>query len=272
MLGVVLFPFVVMTVLMNRQDFTILVVTSGAGALSGTCFGCGRLLCYFPFAVGMVAHFNFLAAAAFLPVLGVITLPVAVDVLMFKHRNGFGLNMVADRAVTLSGASLGFGSRLRLFPIAVAVLRHIQLFTAGAFLPVLGIVIFPFFVVNIVRMDRNRLFLRIFADGAGALPGTLLRCGGRLRHAPIAEVVVARSILINFSAVAAFLPVPSRTSAPVVVNVLVFPVAINLLIAAGKAPPFTYVILRIYIIIDQLPLAKVMGALSDISPQLHSFQ
>ena len=100
--------------------------------------------------------------------LGVITLPVAVDVLMFKHRNGFGLNMVADRAVTLSGASLGFGSRLRLFPIAVAVLRHIQLFTAGAFLPVLGIVIFPFFVVNIVRMDRNRLFLRIFADGAGA--------------------------------------------------------------------------------------------------------
>ena len=168
MLGVVLFPFVVMTVLMNRQDFTILVVTSGAGAFSGTCFGCGGLLCYRPIIESMVAHFSFLAAAAFLPVLGVITLPVAVDVLMFKHRNGFGLHIVADRAVTLSGASLGFGSRLRLFPIAVAVLRHIQLFTAGAFLPVLGIVIFPFFVVNIVRMDRNRLFLRIFADGAGA--------------------------------------------------------------------------------------------------------
>jgi len=42
---------------------------------------------------------------------------------------------------------------------------------------------------------------------------------------------------------------------------LVFPVSINLLIAAGKAPPFTYVILRIYIIIDQLPFAEVMGAL-----------
>ena len=42
---------------------------------------------------------------------------------------------------------------------------------------------------------------------------------------------------------------------------LVFPVSINLLIAAGKALPFTYVILRIYIIIDQLPFAEVMGAL-----------
>ena len=169
MLGVVLFPFVVMTVLMNRQGFSILVVTSGAGALSGTCFGCGRLLCYRPIIESMVAHFSFLAAAAFLPVLDFILLPVVVAVLMFKLWNGFGLNMVADRAVTCFGAFFGLGGRLRHAPFAVGMVCHIQLFAAGAFLPVVGIVIFPFFVVNIVRMNRQRLCLRIFADGAGAL-------------------------------------------------------------------------------------------------------
>ena len=74
--------------------------------------------------------------------------------------------------------------------------------------------------------------------------------------------MVGYSILINFFAVVAFLPVCSRTASPVVgIVMLVFPVSINLLIAAGKALPFTYVILRIYIIIDQLPFAEVMGAL-----------
>ena len=74
--------------------------------------------------------------------------------------------------------------------------------------------------------------------------------------------MVGYSILINFFAVFAYLPVCSRTATPVVgIVMLVFPVSINLLIAAGKAPPFTYVILRIYIIIDQLPFAEVMGAL-----------
>ena len=189
MLGVVLFPFVVMTVFMNRQGFSILVVTSGAGALSGTCFGCGRLLCYRPIIESMVAHFSFLAAASFLPVLGFIFLPIAVAVLMFKHRNGFDLNMVADRAVTCFGAFFGLGGRLRHSPFAVGMVCHIQLFTTGTLLPVISIIIFPCFVMDAVYMDRNRLFLRIFADGAGALPGTLLRCGGRLRHAPIAEAV-----------------------------------------------------------------------------------
>ena len=56
---------------------------------------------------------------------------------MFKHWNGFGLHIVADRAVTLSGTSLGFGGRLRLSPIAVDMVCHIQPFAAGAFLPVL---------------------------------------------------------------------------------------------------------------------------------------
>ena len=74
--------------------------------------------------------------------------------------------------------------------------------------------------------------------------------------------MVGYSILINFFAVVAYLPVCSRTATPVVgIVMLVFPVSINLLIAAGKALPFTYVILRIYIIIDQLPFAEVMGAL-----------
>ena len=109
--------------------------------------------------------------------------------LMFKHWNGFGLNMVADRAVTCFGAFFGLGGRLRHSPFAVGMVCHIQLFTTGTLLPVLGIVIFPCFVMDAVYMDRNRLFLRIFADGAGALPGTLLRCGGRLRHAPFAEAV-----------------------------------------------------------------------------------
>ena len=168
MLGVVLFPFVVMTVLMNRQGFSILVVTSGAGALSGTCFGCGRLLCYRPIIESMVAHFSFLAAAAFLPVLDFILLPVVVAVLMFKLWNGFGLNMVADRAVTCFGAFFGLGGRLRHSPFAVGMVCHIQLFTTGTLLPVISIIIFPCFIVNIVRMNRQRLFLRIFADGAGA--------------------------------------------------------------------------------------------------------
>ena len=168
-LGIVIFPcFIVNIVRMNRQRLCLRIFADGAGAFSGTCFGCGGLLCYRPIIESMVAHFSFLAAAAFLPVLGVITLPVAVDVLMFKHRNGFGLHIVADRAVTLSGASLGFGSRLRLSPIAVDMVCHIQLFTTGTLLPVLGIVIFPCFVMDAVFMNRNRLFLRIFADGAGA--------------------------------------------------------------------------------------------------------
>ena len=210
----------------------------------------------------MVAHFSFLAAAAFLPVLGFILLPVAVAVLMFKHWNGFGLHIVADRAVTLSGTSLGFGGRLRLSPIAVDMVCHIQPFAAGAFLPVLGIIIFPCFIVNAVFMNRNRLFLRIFADGAGTFSGTCFGCGRLLCYRPITESMVGYSILINFFAVVAYLPVCSRTATPVVgIVMLVFPVSINLLIAAGKAPPFTYVILRIYIIIDQLPFAEVMGAL-----------
>ena len=210
----------------------------------------------------MVAHFSFLAAAAFLPVLGFILLPVAVAVLMFKHWNGFGLHIVADRAVTLSGTSLGFGGRLRLSPIAVDMVCHIQPFAAGAFLPVLGIVIFPCFIMDAVFMNRNRLFLRIFADGAGTFSGTCFGCGRLLCYRPIIESMVGYSILINFFAVVAYLPVCSRTATPVVgIVMLVFPVSINLLIAAGKAPPFTYVILRIYIIIDQLPFAEVMGAL-----------
>lgn len=75
----------------------------------------------------MVAHFSFLAAAAFLPVLGFILLPVAVAVLMFKHWNGFGLHIVADRAVTLSGTSLGFGGRgrpRRVGPIDIVATRY----------------------------------------------------------------------------------------------------------------------------------------------------
>ena len=155
-LGFVIFPcFIVNIVRMNRQRLCLRIFADGAGAFSGTCFGCGGLLCYRPIIESMVAHFSFLAAAAFLPV-------------MFKHWNGFGLHIVADRAVTLSGTSLGFGGRLRHSPFAVGMVCHIQLFTTGTLLPVISIIIFPCFIVNIVRMDRNRLFLRIFADGAGA--------------------------------------------------------------------------------------------------------
>ena len=262
-LGFVIFPcFIVNIVRMNRNRLFLRIFADGAGTFSGTCFGCGRLLCYRPITESMVAHFSFLAAAAFLPVLGFILLPVAVAVLMFKHWNGFGLHIVADRAVTLSGTSLGFGGRLRLSPIAVDMVCHIQLFTTGTLLPVISIIIFPCFIVNIVRMNRQRLFLRIFADGAGTFSGTCFGCGRLLCYRPITESMVGYSILINFFAVVAYLPVCSRTATPVVgIVMLVFSVSINLLIAAGKAPPFTYVILRIYIIIDQLPFAEVMGAL-----------
>ena len=143
---------------MNRNRLFLRIFADGAGTFSGTCFGCGRLLCYRPIIESMVAHFSFLAAAAFLPVLGFILLPVAVAVLMFKHWNGFGLHIVADRAVTLSGTSLGFGGRLRLSPIAVDMVCHIQPFAAGAFLPVVGIVIFPCFIMDAVFMGgRSRL-------------------------------------------------------------------------------------------------------------------
>ena len=118
--------------------------------------------------------------------------PVAV--LMFKHWNGFGLHIVADRAVTLSGTSLGFGGRLRLSPIAVGMGGHIQPFAAGAFLPVLGIVIFPCFIMDAVFMNRNRLFLRIFADGAGTFSGTCFGCGRLLCYRPITESMVAHSV------------------------------------------------------------------------------
>ena len=155
-------------VYMDRNRLFLRIFADGAGALPGTCFGCGRLLCYRPIIESMVAHFSFLAAGAFLPVPGFIFLPIAVAVLMFKHRNGFGLNMVADRAVTCFGAFFGLGGRLRHSPFAVGMVCHIQLFTTGTLLPVISIIIFPCFIVNIVRMDRNRLFLRIFADGAGA--------------------------------------------------------------------------------------------------------
>ena len=191
MLGFILLP-VAVAVFMNRNRLFLLIFADGAGTFSGTCFGCGRLLCYRPIIESMVAHFSFIAAGAFLPVLGFILLPVAVAVLM----------------------------------------------------------------------NRNRLFLRIFADGAGTFSGTCFGCGRLLCYRPIIESMVGYSILINFFAVVAFLPVCSRTATPVVgIVMLVFPVSINLLIAAGKAPPFTYVILRIYIIIDQLPFAEVMGAL-----------
>ena len=168
-LGFVIFPcFIVNIVRMNRQRLCLRIFADGAGAFSGTCFGCGGLLCYRPIIESMVAHFSFLAAAAFLPVLGFIFLPIAVAVLMFKHWNGFGLHIVADRAVTCFGAFFGLGGRLRHSPFAVGMVCHIQLFTTGTLLPVISIIIFPCFIVNIVRMDRNRLFLRIFADGAGA--------------------------------------------------------------------------------------------------------
>ena len=168
-ISIIIFPcFIVNIVRMNRQRLCLRIFADGAGAFSGTCFGCGRLLCYRPITESMVAHFSFLAAAAFLPVLGFILLPVAVAVLMFKHWNGFGLHIVADRAVTLSGTSLGFGGRLRHSPFAVGMVCHIQLFTTGTLLPVISIIIFPCFIVNIVRMNRQRLCLRIFADGAGA--------------------------------------------------------------------------------------------------------
>ena len=112
----------------------------------------------------------FYTAGAAVVVLSWVIFPSLImdALLMVKHRNGFCLNMVADRAVTCFGAFFGLGGRLRHSPFAVGMVCHIQLFTTGTLLPVISIIIFPCFIVNIVRMDRNRLLLRIFADGAGA--------------------------------------------------------------------------------------------------------
>ena len=89
-------------------------------------------------------------------------------VLMPDLRDDFNLHIFTDRAVTLSGTRFSLGGLFGYFPIAVGMVCHIELFTTGTLLPVISIIIFPCFIVNIVRMDRNRLFLRIFADGAGA--------------------------------------------------------------------------------------------------------
>ena len=219
-LGFVIFPcFIVNIVRMNRQRLCLRIFADGAGAFSGTCFGCGGLLCYRPIIESMVAHFSFLAAAAFLPVLGFIFLPIAVAVLMFKHRNGFGLHIVADRAVTCFGAFFGLGGRLRHSPFAVGMVCHIQLFTTGTLLPVINIIIFPCFVMDAVFMNRNRLCLRIFADGAGAFSGTCFGCGGLLCYRPIIESMVAH---FSFLAAAAFLPVLGFIFLPIAVAVLMF--------------------------------------------------
>ena len=96
-------------------------------------------LVYFPIAVDMVCHIQLFTAGAFLPVLGFVIFPCFImdAMLMFKHRNGFGLNMVADRAVTCFGAFFGLGGRLRHSPFAVGMVCHIQLFTTGTLLPVI---------------------------------------------------------------------------------------------------------------------------------------
>src|SRR5699024_7715669 len=105
-------------------------------------------------------------------------------------RDDFNLHIFTDRTAALSGTRFSLGGLFGYFPIAVGMVCHIQLFTAGAFLPVLGFVIFPCFIVNIVRMNRQRLCLRIFADGAGAFSGTCFGCGGLLCYRPIIEGVV----------------------------------------------------------------------------------
>src|SRR5699024_677562 len=199
-LGIVIFPcFIMDAVFMNRNRLFLRIFADGAGTFSGTRFGCGRLLCYRPIIESMVAHFSFLAAAAFLPVLGFILLPVAVAVLMFKHWNGFGLHIVADRAVTLSGTSLGFGGRLRLSPIAVDMVCHIQPFAAGAFLPVLCRVVLLGIAVLMGRFGFSDVRHHILAvrvahdhDPSGTHPyGVLLL---RPRH----HIVCEKQIGVDF--------------------------------------------------------------------------
>ena len=196
MLGIVIFPcFVVNIVRMNRQRLCLRIFADGAGAFSGTCFGCGRLLCYRPITESMVAHFSFLSAAAFLPVLGFIFLPIAVAVLMFKASEWF------RSAHSRRPCSHVLWSLLRSrWPASSLSIRRRHGLPHSAFHhrntpAVLGIVIFPCFVVNIVRMNRQRLCLRIFADGAGTFSGTCFGCGRLLCYRPIIESMVAHSVL-----------------------------------------------------------------------------
>ena len=209
MLGFVIFPrFIMDAVLMPdlRDDFNLHIFTDRAVTLSGTRFSLGGLFGYFPIAVGMVCHIQLFTAGAFLPVVGFVIFPCFVmdTVLMLKHRNVFDLHVFADRAAALLGAFFGLSSLFGCFPIAVDMVCHIQPFAAGAFLPVLGFVIFPCFIVNIVRMNRQRLCLRIFADGAGTFSGTCFGCGRLLCYRPITESMVAH---FSFLAAAALLPV-----------------------------------------------------------------
>src|SRR5699024_11240433 len=81
-----------------------------------------------------------------------------------RRRDDFNLHIFTDRAVTLSGTRFSLGGLFGYFPIAVGMVCHIQLFTAGAFLPVLGFVIFPRFIMDAVLMPdlRAAFILHVF--------------------------------------------------------------------------------------------------------------
>src|SRR5699024_11000549 len=114
-------------------------------------FGC------FPIAVGMVCHIQLFTAGAFLPVLGFVIFPrfIMDAMLMLKHRNVFDLHVFADRTAVLSGARFGLSGLFGYFPIAVGMVCHIQLFTAGAFLPVLGFILLPVAVAVLMFKHWN---------------------------------------------------------------------------------------------------------------------
>src|SRR5699024_4699750 len=121
----------------------------------------------------MVCHIQLFTAGAFLPVVGFVIFPrfIMDAVLMPDLRDDFNLHIFTDRTAALSVTFFGLSGLFGYFPIAVGMGGHIQPFAAGAFLPVVGFVIFPCFVMDAVFMNRNRLFLRIFADGAGTFSG-----------------------------------------------------------------------------------------------------
>ena len=75
-----------------------------------------------------------------------------------RCRDGFSLHIFTDRTAALSGTFFGLGGLFGYFPIAVGMVCHIQLFTAGAFLPVLGFVIFPRFIMDAVLMPGDKPF------------------------------------------------------------------------------------------------------------------
>ena len=169
----------------------------------------------------MLRHIGLVAAGAFVPVARLVILPVgAVAVSVTKHRNFKRFLESADGAAARLAAGFCRACFFSHRPLAEAVLRHIGLVAAGAFVPVARRVILPVGAVA-VSVNKHRNFKRFLesAEGAAArlTAGFCRACF--LGHRPLAEGM-RRDLCL--SAAGALPPVFGITSIRTGIGVLVY--------------------------------------------------